>query len=106
MQIRRLTERLFDGVEDTLEVIGLGRNLLGDNLNPVFSSGEFQNLRDAIKLDLNRLLNSVKSTAAVFTHSDAMFVIPLCQKWGVLLGQYQYQPSFQKFAYETMQLIG
>ena len=36
LQIRRLTERLFDGVEDTLEVIGLGRNLLGDNLNPVF----------------------------------------------------------------------
>ena len=37
LQIRRLTERLFDGVEDTLEVIGLGRNLPSDNLNPVFS---------------------------------------------------------------------
>ena len=53
LQIRRLTERLFDGVEDTLEVIGLGRNLLGDNLNPVFSSGEFQNLRRLRELDLS-----------------------------------------------------
>ena len=52
-QIRRLTERLFDGVEDTLEVIGLGNNLLGDNLNPVFSSGEFQNLKRLRALDLS-----------------------------------------------------
>ena len=52
-QIRRLTERLFDGVEDTLEVIALGHNLLGDNLNPVFSSGEFQNLKRLRVLDLS-----------------------------------------------------
>ena len=52
-QVRRLTERLFDGVEDTLEVIELGHNLLGDNLNPVFSSGEFQNLKFLRVLDLS-----------------------------------------------------
>jgi len=52
-QVRRLTERLFDGVEDTLEVILLGNNLLGDNLNPVFSSGEFQNLKFLRQLDLS-----------------------------------------------------
>lgn len=52
-QIRRLTERLFDGVEDTIEVIQLGHNLLGDNLNPVFSSGEFQNLEFLRVLDLS-----------------------------------------------------
>ena len=51
--IRRLTERLFDGVEDTLETIELGHNLLGDNLNPVFSSGEFQNLKFLRALDLS-----------------------------------------------------
>jgi hypothetical protein len=44
---------LFDGVEDTLEVILLGNNLLGDNLNPVFSSGEFQNLKFLRQLDLS-----------------------------------------------------
>ena len=52
-QVRRLTERLFDGVEDTIEVIILGNNLLGDNLNPVFSSGEFQNLKFLRQLDLS-----------------------------------------------------
>ena len=52
-QIRRLTERLFDGVEDTIEVIELGHNLLGDNLNPVFSSGEFQHLQFLRMLDLS-----------------------------------------------------
>lgn len=51
--IRRLTERLFDGVEDTLEDVRLGHNLLGDNLNPVFSSGEFQNLKFLRRLDLS-----------------------------------------------------
>jgi len=40
-------------VEDTLEVILLGHNLLGDNLNPVFSSGEFQNLKFLRQLDLS-----------------------------------------------------
>ena len=53
-QIRRLTERVFDGVEDSLEIIRLGDNLLGDNLNPVFSSGEFENLKNLRVLDLSR----------------------------------------------------
>lgn len=52
-RIRRLTERMFDGVEDTLEVVRLGDNLLGDNLNPVFSTGEFQNLKFLRELDLS-----------------------------------------------------
>lgn len=53
-QIRRLTERVFDGIEDTLETIKLGNNLLGDNLNPVFSSGEFENLKFLRELDLSQ----------------------------------------------------
>jgi hypothetical protein len=52
-QLRRLTERLFDGVEDTIEVIKLGHNLLGDNLDPVFTSGEFKNLKFLRQLDLS-----------------------------------------------------
>lgn len=52
-QLRRLTERLFDGVEDTLEIIKLGDNLLGDNLDPVFTSGEFKNLKLLRQLDLS-----------------------------------------------------
>ena len=43
--MRRLAERLFDGMEDTLEEIHLSHNMLGDNLNPVFSTDEFRNLK-------------------------------------------------------------
>ena len=52
-QLRRLTERLFDGVEDTIEIIKLGNNLLGDNLDPVFTTGEFRNLKFLRQLDLS-----------------------------------------------------
>lgn len=52
-QIRRLTERVFDGIEDTLEVIRLGNNLLGDNHNTPFSSGEFRHLKFLRELDLS-----------------------------------------------------
>lgn len=51
--MRRLAERLFDGLEDTLEEIYLSNNLLGDNLSPVFSTSEFQNLRSLRVLDLS-----------------------------------------------------
>ena len=40
-------------IRDSLETIELGHNLLGDNLNPVFSSGEFQNLKFLRTLDLS-----------------------------------------------------
>jgi len=57
-KMRRLAERLFDGMEDTLEEIYLSHNLLGDNLSPLFSTGEFQNLKFLRVLDLsyNRLI--------------------------------------------------
>ena len=51
--MRRLVERLFDGMEDTLEEIYLSNNKLGDNLSPVFSTGEFQNLKFLRVLDLS-----------------------------------------------------
>lgn len=60
-QLRRLTERLFDGVEDSLEVIRLGHNLLGDNLDPMFSTGEFRNLKFLRQLDLSyNMLNAIE----------------------------------------------
>ena len=45
--------RLFDGTEDTLEEIYLSHNMLGDNLNPVFSTDEFKNLKFLRSLDLS-----------------------------------------------------
>ena len=51
--MRRLSERMLDGMEDTLEEIYLGHNLLGDNLSPVFTTSEFQNLKNLRVLDLS-----------------------------------------------------
>lgn len=51
--LRRLTERTFDGIEDTLKELNLRNNKLGDQLNSMFSSGEFNNLRNLQKLDLS-----------------------------------------------------
>ena len=50
----RLSERIFDGVEDTLEEIRLGGNKLGDQLNPIFSTNELRNLKRLKFLDLSR----------------------------------------------------
>jgi len=51
--MRRIVERLFDGVEDTLEEINLSYNRLGDNTQPIFSSSEFQHLKQLRLLDLS-----------------------------------------------------
>ena len=59
--LMRLTDRLFDGIEDTIEEISFGHNRLGDTLNPVFSSGEFENLKFLRHLDLSyNLLNNIE----------------------------------------------
>ena len=51
--MRRLAEKLFEKMEDTLEEIYLSHNLLGDNLNTVFSTDEFHNLKFLRVLDLS-----------------------------------------------------
>lgn len=51
--LRRLSERLFTSVADTIREINLSDNLLGDNLNPIFATTEFQNLKNLKKLDLS-----------------------------------------------------
>lgn len=51
--LRRLTERMFDGVQNTLEEIHLGHNKLGDQLNPIFSTSELRQLKNLKILDLS-----------------------------------------------------
>lgn len=52
-QLRRLMERLLDGVEGTLQELRLGHNKLGDQLNPIFSTNEFLHLKALRVLDLS-----------------------------------------------------
>lgn len=51
--LRRLTERTFEGVEDTLKSINLQSNKLGDQLNSLFATEEFQRLVSLEILDLS-----------------------------------------------------
>ena len=51
--MRRLAEKLFEKMEDTLEEVYLSHNLLGDNLNTVFSTDEFHDLKFLRVLDLS-----------------------------------------------------
>ena len=51
--LRRITERLFEGIEDTLTDLSLGHNLLGDGLNLEFSTDEFKGLGSLRHLDLS-----------------------------------------------------
>lgn len=48
-----ITEKLLDGIGDTLEDINLSQNLLGDQLNPIFSTSEFHHLKQLKKIDLS-----------------------------------------------------
>uniref|UniRef100_T1J3Q9 LRRCT domain-containing protein n=1 Tax=Strigamia maritima TaxID=126957 RepID=T1J3Q9_STRMM len=48
----RLTEKVFEGLEDTLVDLRLDHNLLGDQLNPIFSTNELSRLRQLRFLDL------------------------------------------------------
>nr|CAD7587692.1 unnamed protein product [Timema genevievae] len=51
--LRRLADRLLLGLHETLEELLLADNLLGDNLNPIFSSSEFHGLTNLRILDLS-----------------------------------------------------
>ena len=48
-----ITDKLLDGVTDTLEEITLSHNLLGDQLNPIFATNEFQKLKQLKRLELS-----------------------------------------------------
>lgn len=51
--LRRLTDRLLAGLQDSLEELRLADNLLGDSLNPIFSSSELHGLTQLRVLDLS-----------------------------------------------------
>ncbi|CAH0559320.1 unnamed protein product [Brassicogethes aeneus] len=51
--LRRLTERLLSGLQSTLVELKLADNLLGDTLNPIFSSNELHGLSYLQHLDLS-----------------------------------------------------
>uniref|UniRef100_A0A1I8Q9R3 LRRCT domain-containing protein n=1 Tax=Stomoxys calcitrans TaxID=35570 RepID=A0A1I8Q9R3_STOCA len=57
--IRRLPEKAFDGLKETLTSLRLANNLLGDSLNPIFSTAEFHPLNNLKLLDLSA--NKIKS---------------------------------------------
>ncbi len=42
--LRRLSEKSLDGVSESLGRLDLSHNLLGDQLNPIFSTAEFRKL--------------------------------------------------------------
>ncbi|XP_076250172.1 uncharacterized protein LOC143190010 [Rhynchophorus ferrugineus] len=50
--LRKLTERMLQGVSATLAELKLADNLLGDTLNPIFSTSEFKGLKHMQLLDL------------------------------------------------------
>lgn len=51
--LRRLPDRLLTGVRGNLTKLALADNLLGDNLNPIFSTAELHNLPALEELDLS-----------------------------------------------------
>jgi Leucine-rich repeat (LRR) protein len=51
--LRRLTERLLQGLQLTLVELKLADNLLGDTLNPIFSTSELHGLNHLQVLDLS-----------------------------------------------------
>lgn len=58
--LRRLTEKSLEGLSESLEILDLSNNLLGDQLNPIFSTNEFKRLPRLKVLALgNNLLSHV-----------------------------------------------
>ncbi|XP_049870618.1 chaoptin [Pectinophora gossypiella] len=51
--LRRLPDRLLAGVRGNITRLALADNLLGDNLNPIFSTAELHNLPALEELDLS-----------------------------------------------------
>lgn len=51
--LRRLPDRLLAGIRGNITKVVLADNLLGDNLNPIFSTAEFHNLPAIEELDLS-----------------------------------------------------
>lgn len=48
-----MPDRLLAGIRGNITKLVLADNLLGDNLNPIFSTAEFHNLPNLEELDLS-----------------------------------------------------
>lgn len=73
-RVRRLSERLLEGVHGSLQELHLGSNLLGDQLSPVFATNEFRALRELRLLDLSD--NRIQGVdSAVFKGLDKLEVL-------------------------------
>jgi hypothetical protein len=88
-RLRRLMERIFDGVESSLMELDLSHNLLGDQLNPIFSSNEFLHLRNLRSLDVshnelraldNNLLKGLKNLTVSIKFLSAIKWKHFCMK--------------------------
>lgn len=62
--LRRLSEKSLDGLRSTLRELVLRDNLLGDTLNPIFSSSELHGLTNLLVLDLRG--NQIRALEAGF----------------------------------------
>jgi Leucine-rich repeat (LRR) protein len=62
--LRRLSEKSLDGLRGTLRELVLRDNLLGDTLNPIFSSSELHGLTNLQVLDLRG--NQIRALEAGF----------------------------------------
>ena len=58
-KLKKLISKLFDGLETNLEHLNLSGNLLGENLNPIYSTNEFLELKNlkSLNLGFNKLKN-------------------------------------------------
>ncbi|XP_077563736.1 uncharacterized protein LOC144179315 [Haemaphysalis longicornis] len=73
-RVRRLSERLLEGIQGSLQELHLGSNLLGDQLSPVFATNEFRALRELRLLDLSD--NRIQGVdTAVFKGLDRLEVL-------------------------------
>jgi hypothetical protein len=84
-----ITEKLLDGIGDTLEEINLSQNLLGDQLNPIFSTTEFHNLKQLKRLDLSD--NDLKAL------DDS--IVKGCDKLQVCLQMFLFRLNFSVFCF-------
>lgn len=75
--LRRLPDRLLAGVKGNLTKLVLADNLLGDNLNPIFSTAELHNLPALEELDLSG--NSIRGLEeGLLIGCDVLKVNTLC----------------------------
>lgn len=88
--LKKLISRVFDGIEMNLEFLNLSHNLLGQNLNPIFSTNEFLELKNLKSLNLafnklrildsNLFIGLIKLNVSIFrTFSQVILVLNLVQ---------------------------